>query len=596
MTIYDDARRPRGDVRHAALRHQGRARGRARRRARRGARGRPAARPRRYDPAVEDVLRDRFERALHRAVRQLPGHASPGCSSRRGGSPRGARDAPARRRGRRHVRRGVRDVGRADRRSPPTTPGWARRSGALADRLRDVGDRVQVRGGDRARARRRPRRPTGARASPRCCSRPTRRAWASGSSSASARPCSPARPPPASTASTPRTTVDVGGQLRFFGDGWQASKVLAGQRYWRIPVMEGEFLVQERFGIVEGRRRRQPHHPRRGRRDARCGAAEAAAEAMRPVEGAIMPFPGGIARSGSKVGSRYKALIASTNHVLCPTLRAQVDDSEVPDGVGSVFEIVIDGLGARAGARGDAASASTPRRGRARRSITAGNYGGSLGQHHFHLKELRAVTLTLTLREPPVAPVRAEGSRPDRLAGLSAPRSSGSSSGTATAARRSASCSPCPGAASDGRARRGRPAPRHGPGRGHGRRPPDDRGRRGPAHRRGDARRRAGRRGRRRRLGRARRCAAGGSSCAARPGAGSAAPTRERARHARRRDPRARRRGRGGGRRAAPRADRRRRPRRRGRRPERARGHDRRVRRASAPTRARACAARASSP
>jgi formylmethanofuran--tetrahydromethanopterin N-formyltransferase len=180
--------------------------------------------------------------------------------------------------------------------------------------------------------------------------------------------------------------VIVGGRLRYFGDGWQASKVLAGRRYWRIPVMEGEFLVEERFGIVEG--------VGGGNliilgEDAASAlrAAEAAVAAMRQVEGAIMPFPGGIARSGSKVGSRYKGQIASTNHVLCPTLRAQTDDSDVPDGVGSVLEIVIDGLGPEpvreAMRRGlDAAARSGALR------ITAGNYGGSLGPHHFHLREL----------------------------------------------------------------------------------------------------------------------------------------------------------------------------------------------------------------
>jgi formylmethanofuran--tetrahydromethanopterin N-formyltransferase len=180
--------------------------------------------------------------------------------------------------------------------------------------------------------------------------------------------------------------VIVGGRLRYFGDGWQASKVLAGRRYWRVPVMEGEFLVEERFGIMEG--------VGGGNliilgEDAASAlrAAEAAVAAMRPVEGAIMPFPGGIARSGSKVGSRYKGQIASTNQVLCPTLRAQVDDSDVPDGVGSVLEIVIDGLGPdavrEAMRRGlDAAARSGALR------ITAGNYGGNLGPHHFHLREL----------------------------------------------------------------------------------------------------------------------------------------------------------------------------------------------------------------
>ena len=109
---------------------------------------------------------------------------------------------------------------------------------------------------------------------------------------------------------------------------------------------------------------------------------------MRAVRGAILPFPGGIARSGSKVGSRYQALMASTNHALCPTLRAQVDDSEVPEGIGSVLEIVIDGLGARAGARGDARRACDAAAQAGARRITAGNYGGNLGKHHFHLREL----------------------------------------------------------------------------------------------------------------------------------------------------------------------------------------------------------------
>jgi formylmethanofuran--tetrahydromethanopterin N-formyltransferase len=180
--------------------------------------------------------------------------------------------------------------------------------------------------------------------------------------------------------------VDVGGQLRFFGDGWQASKVLGGRRYRRIPVMEGEFLVEERFGIVEGVGGGNIIILA-GDVATALGAAEAAADAMRAVEGAIMPFPGGIARSGSKVGSRYKAVIASTNHVLCPTLRGQVDDTQVPDGVGSVFEIVIDGLAPepvaeamRVGLEAAARSGAT--------HLTAGNYGGNLGPHHFPLKDL----------------------------------------------------------------------------------------------------------------------------------------------------------------------------------------------------------------
>jgi len=181
-------------------------------------------------------------------------------------------------------------------------------------------------------------------------------------------------------------TVVVGGQLRFFGDGYQASKVLAGRRYWRVPVMEGEFLVQERFGVVEGVAGGNIIMLGRDAASA-LRAAEAAAAAMRAVEGVIMPFPGGIVRSGSKVGSRYKALPASTNDALCPTLRGQVEHTDVPPDVEAVFEIVIDGLALEpvreAMRRGLAAAAEA-----GASHVTAGNYGGDLGPHHIHLREL----------------------------------------------------------------------------------------------------------------------------------------------------------------------------------------------------------------
>jgi formylmethanofuran--tetrahydromethanopterin N-formyltransferase len=181
-------------------------------------------------------------------------------------------------------------------------------------------------------------------------------------------------------------TVDVGGQLRFFGDGYQASKVLDGKRYWRVPVMEGEFLVQERFGVVEGVAGGNLIMLGRDAASA-LRSAEAAASAMRSVEGVIMPFPGGIARSGSKVGSRYSALPASTNDALCPTLRGQVEHTDVPADVEAVFEIVIDGLAlepVREMMRRGLVSAAQA----GASHVTAGNYGGNLGPHHIHLHEL----------------------------------------------------------------------------------------------------------------------------------------------------------------------------------------------------------------
>jgi formylmethanofuran--tetrahydromethanopterin N-formyltransferase len=181
-------------------------------------------------------------------------------------------------------------------------------------------------------------------------------------------------------------TVDVGGQLRFFGDGYQASKVLDGRRYWRVPVMEGEFLVEERFAIAEGVAGGNIIVLGREVADA-LRATEAAVAAMRTVRDVIMPFPGGIARSGSKVGSRYSGLMASTNEALCPTLRAQVPQTDVPPDVGSVFEIVIDGLTFEAVRDAMAAGLEAAAEAGAGQ-VTAGNYGGNLGPHHIELRGL----------------------------------------------------------------------------------------------------------------------------------------------------------------------------------------------------------------
>jgi formylmethanofuran--tetrahydromethanopterin N-formyltransferase len=180
--------------------------------------------------------------------------------------------------------------------------------------------------------------------------------------------------------------VGVGSALRFFGDGFQASKVIGGERFWRIPVMEGEFLVQEKFGMQKGVGGGNFLILGRSADDA-LAAAEAAADAMAGQPGIILPFPGGVVRSGSKVGSRrIKSMIASTNDAFCPTLRA-VTESALPDGVNSVLEIVINGIDADAIARAMRIGIGAACR-EGVISISAGNYGGKLGPHHFHLRRI----------------------------------------------------------------------------------------------------------------------------------------------------------------------------------------------------------------
>ncbi len=137
-------------------------------------------------------------------------------------------------------------------------------------------------------------------------------------------------------------TIRIGGNLRFFGDTFQISKKLEGRRFWRLPVMDGEFTCEDVFGTVKGVA--GGNFLILGRSQAAAlEAAEAAVAALRQVPGVITPFPGGIVRSGSKVGSRYKKLKASTNDAYCPTLRALVK-SALPADANAVYEIVLDGL------------------------------------------------------------------------------------------------------------------------------------------------------------------------------------------------------------------------------------------------------------
>jgi formylmethanofuran--tetrahydromethanopterin N-formyltransferase len=182
--------------------------------------------------------------------------------------------------------------------------------------------------------------------------------------------------------------VGVGSALRYFGDGFQASKVIAGERFWRIPVMEGEFLVQEKFGMLKAVGGGNFLILARSA-EAALAAAEAAVDAMAGMTGVFLPFPGGVVRSGSKVGSRRsKTMIASTNDAFCPTLRV-VTKSDLPDGVNSVLEIVINGIDAPAIARAMRAGIDAACR-EGVVAISAGNYGGKLGPHHFHLRKIMA--------------------------------------------------------------------------------------------------------------------------------------------------------------------------------------------------------------
>jgi formylmethanofuran--tetrahydromethanopterin N-formyltransferase len=184
---------------------------------------------------------------------------------------------------------------------------------------------------------------------------------------------------------TAETKIPLGKKIRFFGDGFQKSKQVAGRRYWRIPVMDGEFLVDDVIGaekgVAGGNMIIQSVDQATG-----LAAVRRATTAIWQSPGVITPFPGGSARSGSKVGSRYKGLVASTSDPYCPTLRGRVE-SKLHKDANCAYEIVIDGTSEQTvGAAMTAGLRAAA--GHGILTITAGNYGGKLGKFHFHLRKL----------------------------------------------------------------------------------------------------------------------------------------------------------------------------------------------------------------
>jgi formylmethanofuran--tetrahydromethanopterin N-formyltransferase len=186
---------------------------------------------------------------------------------------------------------------------------------------------------------------------------------------------------------TGKRTLNVGSSLRYFGDGFQKKAMVGGRKCWKIPVMEGNFIVEDGFGAMEA--------IAGGNfmifattQEAGLKASELAAEAIRTgAPDVIMIFPGGVCRAGSKAGSLKYKLKASTNHPYCPTLRTLVPDSVVPEGVTCVYEIVVNGLTLDAIKNalklGVTAAVDVP----GVVKISSGNYGGKLGPYKAYLRD-----------------------------------------------------------------------------------------------------------------------------------------------------------------------------------------------------------------
>jgi formylmethanofuran--tetrahydromethanopterin N-formyltransferase len=178
-------------------------------------------------------------------------------------------------------------------------------------------------------------------------------------------------------------------RMHYFGDSYEERCIVDGRNCWKIPIMEGEYTGEERFGTVKGIAGGNFLVMGADQQSA-LSAATAAAGAITGMSGVINSFAGGIVASGSKVGCKnYRfPMPASTNHEYCPTLKKKCPDSQVPEGVGSVYEIVVNGIddaAVRTALKtGIQAAADTGRVSH----IGASNFNGKLGQYRFYLHEL----------------------------------------------------------------------------------------------------------------------------------------------------------------------------------------------------------------
>lgn len=182
--------------------------------------------------------------------------------------------------------------------------------------------------------------------------------------------------------------INLGNAIRYFGDGFQISKKLNDKKFWRIPVMEGEFVIEDKTSITSGIGGGNILIIGTSNKEV-LKAGEAAVKEMKKIDNIILPFPGGIVRSGSKVGSKYKNLIASTNDAYCPTLKG-ITKTNLDKDIECVLEIVIDGINKKdiALAIKKGITIICKKFNKGIKSISAGNYGGKLGPFHFHLRDI----------------------------------------------------------------------------------------------------------------------------------------------------------------------------------------------------------------
>ncbi|MEM2816578.1 MAG: formylmethanofuran--tetrahydromethanopterin N-formyltransferase [Candidatus Bathyarchaeia archaeon] len=180
--------------------------------------------------------------------------------------------------------------------------------------------------------------------------------------------------------------LDMMERVGHCGDGYEWTEEKYARTVIVVPIMVPDFIIERYIGYARGVMGANFWIMCKTK-EAVKEAGRKALEAIHEVEGVVTPFD--VCSAGSKPETRFPWIGPTTNHLYCPSLRKKLGaDSKVPEGVGYIPEVVINGVSLEAVKQAMRAGITAAAKVKGVVGISAGNYGGKLGDYRIYLREL----------------------------------------------------------------------------------------------------------------------------------------------------------------------------------------------------------------
>jgi formylmethanofuran--tetrahydromethanopterin N-formyltransferase len=180
--------------------------------------------------------------------------------------------------------------------------------------------------------------------------------------------------------------MDMMERVGHCGDGYEWTEKRHGREVLVVPIMVPDFIIERYIGYAHGISGANFWVMCRTKESVK-ESGEKALEAVHKVDGVITSFD--VCSAGSKTETRFPWIGPTTNHLYCPSLKKRLGEaSKVPDGVNYIPEIVIDGISMKAVKKAMMAGIDAALKVKGVVRVSAGNYGGKLGDYKIYLREL----------------------------------------------------------------------------------------------------------------------------------------------------------------------------------------------------------------